>query len=129
MYVARSTCRCGPSRQEGIGLLMVALILAGAGLLAAALDSAFNGTLVVVVATVMAGMLVNSRARVPGLPVMAAWIMAPAIVLSGIAGPGPSQGIGAVFIALLLSVVARSRAVGVAATVFLALAEFVSRIT
>ena len=128
MYVpTRSSCCWSPNRKAAGPLLAMAAILAGATIVAGLMDSAFDATLVLVVATVLGGMLVNGRARVPGTPMIAAWIMVPAIVLTGLMDPGGGPG-GSAFMALLLAVLSASRSVAVLVSIILASAEVVSRL-
>ena len=110
-------------------LIAMALVLAGAAIVASMMDSMFASTLVMVVATVLGGMLVNGKARVPGTPVIVAWIMAPAVVLSGVVVPGAGTPMGTVFMALLLAVVSGSRSVAVGVSIFLASVEVIARLT
>ena len=129
MYATRSASCCAPDRKAAGPLITMALVLAGAALLAASMDSSFDSTLVMVVATVLGGMLVNGKARVPGTPMVAAWIMAPAVVLSGAVAPGASAPMGSVFMALLLAALSGSRSVAVVVSIFLASVEVIARLT
>ncbi len=128
MYATRSACCSMPNREAGGPLIAMALVLAGAALVASMMDSWFDSTLVMVVATVLAGMLVNGKARVPGTPMIAAWIMAPAVVLSGAVAPAAGVPLGSVFMALLLAVMSGSRSVAVVVSIFLASVEVIARL-
>ena len=129
MYATRYASCCTPNREAAGPLIAMALVLAGAALVASIMDSWFDSTLVMVVATVLAGMLVNGKARVPGTPLIAAWIMAPAVVLSGAVAPAAGVPMGSVFMALLLAVISGSRSVAVGVSIFLASVEVIARLT
>jgi len=129
VYATRSAGCCAPSREAAGPLITMALVLAGAALVTSMMDSTFDATLVMVVATVLAGMLVNGKARVPGTPLIAAWIMAPAVVLSGVVAPAAGVPVGTVFMALLLAALSASRSVAVGVSILLASVEVIARLT
>lgn len=129
MYAAQSACCSTPNPEAGRPLIGMALVVAGAAIVASMMDSVFDSTLVMVVATVLGGMLVNAKARVPGTPLIVAWIMAPAVVLSGAVAPGAGAPVGTVFMALLLATLSGSRSVAVVVGIFLASVEVIARLT
>ena len=107
------------------GLLVAAVIFASGLLVAAWMASMGRAPLVgagvFAGATLIGGALLNRRAVVPGLPLLSAAIVA-AVALGGeVTGSfSATTGGGALFVALMLATVARSRAAGLLATAILA---------
>ncbi len=118
------------SRQAGRRLILASLGIAVAVIAQAILQREgleFTGALLIALAALLGGWLLNTHAHVPGLPLTMAGIMALTVFLAGIIGTADTAvSGGTVFIALLLSVVARSWGVGLTAAVILVGAELLA---
>ena len=118
------------SRQAGRRLILASLGIAVAVIAQAILQRAgleFTGALLIALAALFGGWLLNTHAHVPGLPLTMAGIMALTVFLAGIIGTADTAvSGGTVFIALLLSVVARSWGVGLTVAVILVGAELLA---
>lgn len=118
------------SRQTGWRLILASLGIAVAVIAQAILQREgleFTGALLIALAALLGGWLLNTHAHVPGLPLTMAGIMALTVFLAGIIGTADTAvSGGTVFIALLLSVVARSWGVGLTAAVILVGAELLA---
>ncbi len=118
------------SRQAGWRVILASVGIAVAVIAQAILQREgleFTGALLIALAALLGGWLLNTHAHVPGLPLTMAGIMALTVFLAGIIGTADTAvSGGTVFIALLLSVVARSWGVGLTAAVILVGAELLA---
>ena len=102
---------------------MASLAIAFSILLAAWLDAPWGGTAAIVSAGLLGGVLLRRHARVQGLPLLCATIMAASVLVA--AALGDVEGFivgGPVFMVLLTSTTAATRASGLSATGILAAA-------
>jgi hypothetical protein len=116
------------SRQAGWRLILAALGIAAAMLAQSFLQPEgleFTGAALIGIAALLGGWLLSAHARVPGLPLTLATIMALVVFLAGFLD---SAG-GTVFMALVISLVAPSRRVGLIAVAILAGAQLVAAAT
>jgi hypothetical protein len=126
MYV--SDCRSrAMTRETGTGLLWVSLLVASGILVSAWLEGAGPvpglGVAVMVAAALVGGWILNRRALVPGLPLVAGGVMSAAALGDAILGSSAhAVSGGAMFVALLVSATARSWRSGLAAIAILAAA-------
>ena len=130
MYVSECETR-SVSRAMGRRLIGVSLLIAGAILLSTWLRT--TGTtggmdvLVLAAAALVGGWILNARSPVRGLPLAVGLIMAVVTLVGWALGDAGHAVPGAtLFMALLLSAVARSWSVGLAATAILAVAQIVA---
>ena len=112
------------TRETGRALLWVSLLVAGAILAAAWLRSSGSvpgfDVAVMVAAALVGGWILNRRALVPGMPLVAGGVMSAAAVGDAILGSSAHAVFGgAMFMALLVSATARSRRSGLAAIAIL----------
>jgi len=115
------------TRETGNGLLWASLLMAGAILAAAWLRSSGSvpgfDVAVIVAAVLVGGWILNRRALVRGLPLVAGAVMSAAALGHAILGTsGYAVSGGAMFVALLVSATARSWRLGLAAIAILAAA-------
>ena len=116
-----------PSPEAGRRLLWASLVVAGGVLLSAWIGSfeisPFVGAGVLAASGLVGGLLLRSRARVPGLPLIAGTVIAASILVATLLG-GYTEvtGGGVMFVALLVATTAPTRASGLASTTILAAA-------
>lgn len=118
------------SRQAGWRLILAALVIAAAVILQASLQQkglAWTSAVVVAVAALWGGWLLNAHARVPGLPLTIGSVMAATVLLTELIGTASAAvSGGTVFVALMLSAVAGSWAVGLVVAAILVAAGLVA---
>jgi len=120
-----------PSPATGSRLLASSLAIAGSVLLVAWMGSnelsPLAGAGVLAVSCVAGGLVLRNHARVLGLPLFSAMVMAVTVlVATALSGANPAIGGGVMFMALLTATTARTRASGLLATAILATAQVVA---
>ena len=118
------------SRQAGRRLILASLGIAAAVMAQAILQREgleFTGAVLIAIAALLGGWLLNAHAHVPGLPLTMAGIMVISVLLTEIISTADAAvSGGTVFMALLLSVMAPSWSVGLTAVAILAGAELLA---